>query len=227
MTRKTTLTVLLASLILFWNCREWVEGDNTHMSDYAWELYALEDYENSNFWFIEAVFDDSVYKDGYNGLGWTYGKLGNIQSSISNFEFGLALVLVDTTDDDINLLGNGHNVGQQIYAGLTMAYHALGDSVNYVKAVGYGNTLLTMTGDSAYATSQVASSWQFSRDTNVNSRHIIWTLSSSYFALSQFDESLSKVHQLMSNPAIFSPDVSTVVGRRELAEQLETLRGTL
>ena len=227
MTRKTTLTVVFASLILFWNCREWVDADNTHMADYAWELYALKDYENSNIWFIESAFDDSVYKDAYNGLGWTYGKLGNIQSSISNFEFGLSLILTDTVDVDINLVGSGHNVGQQIYAGLTMAYHARGDSANYSKAVNSGNTFLAMTGDSAYATSQVASPWQFSRDTNVNSRHIIWTLSSSYFALSQFDESLSKVHQLMSNPAIFSPDVSTVVGRRELAEQLETLRGTL
>ena len=197
------------------------------MADHAWELYALKDYENSNIWFIESAFDDSVYKDAYNGLGWTYGKLGNIQSSISNFEFGLSLILTDTVDVDINLVGSGHNVGQQIYAGLTMAYHARGDSANYSKAVSSGNMFLAMTGDSAYATSQVASPWQFSRDTNVNSRHIIWTLSSSYFALSQFDESLSKVHQLMSNPAIFSPDVSTVVGRRELAEQLETLRGTL
>ena len=197
------------------------------MADHAWELYALKDYENSNIWFIESAFDDSVYKDAYNGLGWTYGKLGNIQSSISNFEFGLSLILTDTVDVDINLVGSGHNVGQQIYAGLTMAYHARGDSANYSKAVSSGNTFLAMTGDSAYATSQVASPWQFSRDTNVNSRHIIWTLSSSYFALSQFDESLSKVHQLMSNPTVFSPDVSTVVGRRELAEQLETLRGTL
>ena len=160
-------------------------------------------------------------------MGWTYGKLGNIQSSISNFEFGLSLILTDTVDVDINLVGSGHNVGQQIYAGLTMAYHARGDSVNYANAVSSGNTFLAMTGDSAYATSQVTSPWQFSRDINVNSRHIIWTLSSSYFALSQFDESLSKVHQLMSNPTVFSPDVSTVVGRRELAEQLETLRGTL
>ena len=227
MTRKTTLTVVFASLILFWNCREWVEADKAHMADHAWELYALKDYENSNIWFIESAFDDSVYKDAYNGLGWTYGKLGNIQSSISNFEFGLSLILTDTVDVDINLVGSGHNVGQQIYAGLTMAYHARGDSANYSKAVNSGNTFLAMTGDSTYATSQVASPWQFSRDTNVNSRHIIWTLSSSYFALSQFDESLSKVHQLMSNPTVFSPDVSTVVGRRELAEQLETLRGTL
>ena len=108
-----------------------------------------------------------------------------------------------------------------------MAYHARGDTTNYLKVVEYGNTFLALTGDSAYATSQVAAPWQFSRDTNVNSRHIIWTLSSSYFALSQFDESLSKVHQLMSNPTVFSPDVSTVEGRRELAEQLETLRATL
>ena len=227
MTRKITLTFVIASLILFWNCREWVDADNTHMADYAWELYATKDFENSNIWFIESAFEDSLYKDAYNGLGWTYGKLGDIQTSISNFEFGLSLVLADTTDADINLLGNGHNVGQQIYAGLTMAYHARGDSANYSKAVSSGNTFLAMTGDSAYATSQVASPWLFSRDTNLSSRHIIWTLSSSYFALSQFDESLSKVHQLMSNPAIFSPDVSTVVGRRELAEQLETLRGTL
>ena len=227
MTRKITLIAVVASLIIFWNCREWVEAENTHMADYAWELYATKDYENSYIWFVESAFEDSVYKDTYNGLGWTYGKLGDISSSISHFEFGLSLVLTDTTDADINLMGNGHNVGQQIYAGLTMAYHARGDSANYVKAVNCGNTLLNMTGDSAYATSQVASPWQFSRDTDVNSRHIIWTLSSSYFALSQFDESLTKVQQLMSDPTSFSPDVTTVEGRRDLAEKLETLRGTL
>lgn len=227
MARKTTLTLLFASLILFWNCREWVDADQTHMGDYAWELYAAKDYENSNFWFIDAVFEDSVYKDAYNGLGWTYGKLGEIQSSISNFEFGLALVLADTTDDDINLMGNGHNVGQQIYAGLTMAYHASGDSANYVKAINYGNIFLAMTGDSAYATSQAAAPWKFSRDTNLSSRHVIWTLSSAYYSTSQFNLSLAKVHQLMSDPATFSPNVATVEGRRELAEKLETLRETL
>ncbi|MFQ6609011.1 MAG: hypothetical protein ACE5EE_10850 [Fidelibacterota bacterium] len=227
MMSRAKILILCMALLFIWNCRKSLEADQTHMGDYAWELYALQDYQNANFWFQEAVFNDSVYKDAYNGLGWTYGKLGNIQSSISNFEFGLTLVLKDTTVEDINLLGYGHNVGQQIYAGLTMAYHAKGDSVNYVKSLSYGNIFLAMTGDSAYSTSQVATPWQFSRDKSVSSRHIIWTMASSYFALSQFDQCLNKLHQLMSTPSSFAPDVATVEGRRELAEQLETLRATL
>ena len=92
------------------------------MTEYGWDLYEEGEYENANVWFEEAVFEDINYKDGYNGLGWTYGKLAKLDSSIANFRQGHALALEDTTDEDLNLLGAEppHDVAKESIAGLAL-----------------------------------------------------------------------------------------------------------
>ena len=55
------------------------------MAEYGWELFETKEYLPSNAWFLDAVSEDSDWKDGYNGLGWTYAKLMVLDSSNSPF----------------------------------------------------------------------------------------------------------------------------------------------
>lgn len=218
--------ILLLTPLMLWTCRKQVTPTEVEMTEYGWVLYDERQYKPANEWFQEAVFEDLAYKDGYNGLGWTYGKLGMIDSSISTFLKSRSLALEDTTDQDMVLLLSDppHDVAKETTAGLALAYHAKNSHIN---AVIYGNSLLSQTGDSSYTAAQGAPNWKFSRDLTVNSKHVIWTLASSHFSLGNFEQSLKHVHQLMTDPGSFNPDVTTVQGRRELSEQIELLRDFL
>lgn len=196
------------------------------LSEHGWTIYARKEYREANKWFDEAVFEDSTYKDGFNGLGWTYGKLGEVGQSINSFQTGRSLAFQDTTREDSILLLSvpSHDVPKETTAGLALAYHANNSHAN---AVIYGNALLSLSGDSSYTAAQGDPGWTFSRDPLINAKYIIWTLASSHFALGNFEKSLEHVHQLMSDPGSFTPDVTTVAGVRELAEKIEFLRDNL
>ena len=230
MINKRILAIFILALLslLVWRCRKNMEPTEVDMSEYGWILYVEGEYKKSNDWFVEAVFEDSTYKDGYNGKGWTYGKVGMIDSSITSFQRGQTLALQDTTDRDWNLLFSGddppHDPFKECTAGLTLAYHAKN---NHMYAVTYGNYLLSITGDSSYTITQGSPNWTFSRDVIMDSKHIIWTLASSQFVLGDFDKSLAHVHQLMLDPDSFAPNLTKVEGRQELAEKIEFLRDNL
>ncbi|MFQ6616777.1 MAG: hypothetical protein ACE5HZ_08470 [Fidelibacterota bacterium] len=215
---------LLPVVIL--TCRKRLEPTEMDMAEFGWTLYAGEEYREANRWFDDAVFEDSTYKDGYNGLGWTYGKLGELGQSISSFQKGRTLAFEDTTRADSLLLLTvpSHDVPKETTAGLALAYHA---TSSYQNAVIYGNSLLTLSRDSSYTASQGDPNWVFSRDPTIDARDIIWTLASSQYALGNFEKSLDHVRQLMSEPDSFSPDITAVEGRRELAEMIEFLRENL
>ena len=79
MRRKFNIYIIPISLIaitFITGCRKRVTASDEDMSEYGWVLYSESKYDESNEWFVNAVFRDTTYKDGYNGQGWTYGKLG-------------------------------------------------------------------------------------------------------------------------------------------------------
>ena len=224
--KQITLMLLTLFLILVSSCRKVLEPTEFEMSEYGWTLYSDGEYSKANVWFREAVFEDSTYKDGYNGLGWTFGKLGKIDSSITNFLQGRSRAFRDTTDVDLNLLlaEPPNDVGKESTAGLALAYHAKNI---HERAIIYGNSLLYMTRDSSYTVSEGSPNWTFSRDTDLNAKYIIWTLASSYYAQGNFGKSLAHVHQLMSNPTSFAPDSSSAEGWWDLSNKIEFLRDNL
>lgn len=219
------LMLLIIPMVIL-TCRKRLKPTEMDMSEHGWTLYADEEFREANRWFEDAVFEDTTYKDGYNGLGWTYGKLGEVGRSITSFQTGRSMAFSDTTRSDSLLLLSvpSHDVPKETTAGLALAYHARN---NHQNAVTYGNSLLALSRDSSYTVSQGDPNWVFSRDPSVDARHIIWTLASSHFALGDFEQSLAHVHQLMSEPDTFTPNVATVEGRRELAEKIEFLRENL
>ena len=73
-----------------------------------------------------------------------------------------------------------------------------------------------------YEVSKGSPAWQFSRDENINSKHIIWTISSSYFSQGKYTESLDYANRLNVIDSTF--DVTVVEGIQKLATEIARLR---
>ena len=227
MRRKFNIYILPISLIaitFITGCRKRVTASDEDMSEYGWVLYSESKYDESNEWFVNAVFRDTTYKDGYNGQGWTYGKLGEIDSSIIRFEKGIqkANRLGELSWEDQKLIFQDHNPLLESIAGLTLAYHA---NNLHGMAIDSGLVFLEMSGDSEYRKSGGTLKWSFSRDENINSTHIIWTIASSYFAEGKYIESLDYSNRLNVVDSTF--DVTTTAGIQKLAAEISRLRTRL
>ena len=217
--------LLMAAVLIGTGCRKRVTASDADMSEYGWVLYAEGKFLESNEWFISAVSRDTTYKDGYNGQGWTYGKLGEVDSSIVRFEKGLEKALTDTTWDDKKLLFNDppHDPAKECMAGLTLAYHA---QSSHGKAITSGLQFLQAAKDTSYNASTTSTpQWSFSRNDKLNSKHIIWTISSSYFAEGNYSESQEYANKLNVIDSTF--DFSTTLGIQKLAAEISRLRSTL
>ena len=67
--------------------------------------------------------------------------------------------------------------------------------------------------------------WSFSRNQSINSKDIIWALSSSYFATGKYNESLEYINKL--NTIAVNYDLSDVHGVQNLAAEIARIRSTL
>ena len=137
-----TITVLV---LIFAACRKQWNATEEDMANYGWTLFELAseqaDFEEVLDWFFNATMEDTNYQDGYNGLGWTYGKLSSfiliegkdveLEDAVKNFLKG---------EDKKENPRIEHNVGHDIRAGLTFAYSGLrNDSM----AIIYGDLLIS------------------------------------------------------------------------------------
>ena len=78
-----SITVLM---LIFAACRKQWNATEEDMANYGWTLYEQGDYLGSYEWFSNSVLEDMNYQDGYNGLGWSFGKLVELDSAILAFE---------------------------------------------------------------------------------------------------------------------------------------------
>ncbi len=203
---------IITALVLLVGCRKEITATEVDMAEYGWQLFDQGNYAESNTWFMNAIHQDSTYKDGYNGLGWTFGKLMELDSSVTYFTQGLPYA------QDPNIL---ENTKREIWAGLCFANHALGANQD---AVHWGDSLLTE------LETLTPPTWSFSHDTTLNYLDVHLTMAISYFSMGHFSPSLDHVQFIVSelNPnASFTADTSTVVGRQAIAAEIETLRGIL
>lgn len=211
---KTLVILVLSGMILqFSGCRKTITPTEEELAAYGWVLYDEGNWLESNHWFGESIIEDSSYQDGYNGLGWTFGKLQEPDSSVKYFEQGLGW----TQDPNLET-----NVRRELWAGLCFILTADGrDSSSVI----YGDSLLT---DIA---NDIPSRWTFSHDTTLNHLDLRLSMAISRYALSEFSTSLLHVQAILEaispSTTTFVPDINTVAGRRELADQMETLRNIL
>ena len=147
-------------------------------------------------------------------MGWSFGKLVELDSAILAFEEGL------TKPQNPRILDN---VANDILAGLTFAYSALKHDSS---AVNYGDSLVWLLEQQTED-----KTWNFPHDSTTNYLDVHVTLALSYYALSDFTESLEHVQVIKAalNPA--SPtwvvNTTTITGRDQLAAQIEYLQNYL
>jgi hypothetical protein len=229
-----TITVLM---LIFAACRKEWKATEEDMSNYGWTLFQLasdkDDYEEVLTWFSNATMKDTNYQDGYNGLGWTYGKLSSYSINPDGSE---------ETDliDGINqfLIGEGkpqnpridHNVWHDILAGLTFAYSALKeDSL----AIVWGDSLI-----SEIEKDRVT--WSFSRElvdnegnypTDYLDVHITLALAKFVRSTTVDDFSVSEYHVdaiiAARNLSEFNANYTTIVGQEKLAAKIKELQEIL
>ena len=222
--KKTTLLFFVSIGILFVDgCRKNFSATAEHKASYGWEMYELKDYIKSREWFYNSVETDKKWKDGYNGLGWSYAKLLEMDSldtenigSIRTFHRGLLQPKDPWNSTDVHL---------EILAGLTFAYHAKG---NDKEAVKFGNALIDSTliglNPSRWH------SWAFSHDSTLNYLDLRITMASSYFALAEFDSTqvhLKVVLDSLGSSTKLISDYKSLLGRQLVAKQLDSLQKVL
>ena len=222
--KKTTLLFFVSLGILFIDgCRKNFSATAEHKASYGWEMYELKDYLKSREWFFNSVETDKKWKDGYNGLGWSYAKLLEMDSldtenigSIRTFHRGLLQPKDPWNSTDVHL---------EILAGLTFAYHAKG---NDKEAVKFGNALIDSTliglNPSRWH------SWAFSHDSTLNYLDLRLTMASSYFALAEFDSTqvhLKVVLDSLGSSTKLISDYKSLLGRQLVAQQLDSLQKVL
>jgi len=201
-------------MLIFAACRKEWTATEEDMANYGWVLYEQGDYVASYDWFSNSVREDENYQDGYNGLGWTFGKLVELDSAVQAFDVGL------TKPQNPRMLDI---VAHDILAGLTFAHSALKHDSS---AVAYGDSLIWL------LEQQIGDkTWSFPHDSTTNYLDVHVTLALSYFVLSDFTESLEHVQAIKTalNPASppYVVDINTVKGRNQLAAEIEYLQNYL
>ena len=210
--RKTTLLFMITiGVISIDACRKNYDATAEDMTEYGWVLYTAEDYLSSNEWFNSSIVENDKWKDGYNGLGWSYAKLMVIDTSIAHFITGLA------TEKDKWMTTD---VQSEILAGLVFAYHAKGLDA---AAVTYGRAFIDSTAK------PLTPGWMFSHDSLINHLDVRITLASSYFAVGKFDSASLQVQIVLDslNSSVIAISDTSLEGRRKMAEQISSLQTSL
>ena len=211
MSKTTVLFILSLGLITVDACRKKYYATAEDMAEYGWVLFETQEYLTSNAWFLDAIKENKDWKDGYNGLGWTYAKLMVLDSSIAHFTTGL---------EKTQYQWNPVDVQSEILAGLTFANHALGKDA---KTIQYGTAFLDST------VKPLTLGWTFTHDSLLNYLDVRITLAASYYALGKFDSTILQVTVILDslNSSELVITDTTLAGRKEMAKQIMTLQDYL
>ena len=170
----------------------------------AWGFYEdyFDDYDPQKItWAIEdfkdVIEDEPDNGEAYNGLGWCYGLLCSLSTSVDNFNTAL--------EKDSTLVNP--------YAGLAFVYSELPD---HQSAVNSATTLIQK--DPLYQFAHISSPDDISVD------DVRLVKAKSLCSLGDFSQALAEVQIL--NPS-FSCNVSTPEGREALLSEIERLRGII
>lgn len=225
MNKSKKYILLITSIILAFavgSCRKQYKATELDMANYGWYLFEKAvlkaDYKSSKKWFLESIVENATYMDGYNGLGWSYGKLADLDSSIYYFNRGLSFKpsLFDTT-----------NIRYELWAGLCFANNAKGLDT---AAVIWGDSLIAALTDGL-----TSLPWTFTHNNSnssnkINHLDLRVTMAASHFATGSFNQSVSHMQTILSelsSSTTFNPDVNTVSGRAELAVWIDSLQTIL
>ncbi len=199
------------------NCRQPVIPTEEDLSNYGWTLYETGNYQEAREWFYDAVAKDSSYADGYNGIGWCFGKLRQADSAAVYFHISQTKPFdsYDTPDLDLDQ-----------YAGLTFAYSGMNlDSL--VRE--YATYVLVERPE--------LGPWYFSHDKKINHLDVRLELALADFNMGYFTSCRDNLQSIYNDSSYQSypqntvealaMNVETLLGRAELAQLLQSLQQTL
>ena len=216
--KHTTLVLgSLIFLILSFNCRQPVIPTEEDLAGYGWTLYETGEYQEAREWFYDAVDKDSSYADGFNGIGWCFGKLRQADSAAVYFLISQTKPFdpYDTPDLDLDL-----------YAGLTFSYSGI-----------HIDSLVRTYATYVLVDRPELGPWYFSHDNKINHLDIRLELALANFNMGYFVSCRDNLQSIYNdtyyqsfpsnNPQALTMNVETVSGRAELAQILQSLQQTL
>ena len=208
---------LIALMLIATNCRQSVIPTEEDLAGYGWILYEAGDYQEAREWFYDAVAKDSSYADGYNGIGWCFGKLRQADSAAVYFHESQTKPFdtYDTPDLDLDL-----------YAGLTFAYSGM----NIDSLVREYSTYVLVERPEL-------GPWYFSHDLKINHLDVKLELALADFNMGYFTSCRDNLQSIYNDSyyqsfpsnivKALTMDVETLSGRAELAQLLQSLQQTL
>ena len=211
------ITTFLAVLVLSNGCRQPVIPTEEDLAGYGWTLYEQGEYQEAREWFYDAVDKDSSYADGFNGIGWCFGKLRQADSAAAYFHISQTKPFdpYDTPDLDLDL-----------YAGLTFAYSGM--SIDSLVRT-YAAYVLVERPE--------LGPWYFSHDNKINHLDIRLELALADFNMGYFVSCRDNLQSIyndtyyqsfpLNNPKALTMNVETVPGRAELAQILQNMQQAL
>ena len=204
-------------LILSNGCRQPVIPTEEDLAGYGWTLYEQGEYQEAREWFYDAVDKDSSYADGFNGIGWCFGKLRQADSAAAYFHISQTKPFdpYDTPDLDLDL-----------YAGLTFAYSGM-----------HVDSLVRTYAAYVLVERPELGPWYFSHDNKINHLDIRLELALADFNMGYFVSCRDNLQSIYNdtyfqsfpsnNPKALTMNVETVLGRAELAQILQSMQQAL
>ena len=211
------ITTFVCILILSNGCRQPVIPTEEDLAGYGWTLYEQGEYQEAREWFYDAVDKDSSYADGFNGIGWCFGKLRQADSAAAYFHISQTKPFdpYDTPDLDLDL-----------YAGLTFAYSGM-----------HVDSLVRTYAAYVLVERPELGPWYFSHDNKINHLDIRLELALADFNMGYFVSCRDNLQSIYNdtyfqsfpsnNPKALTMNVETVLGRAELAQILQTIQQAL
>ena len=199
------------------NCRQPVIPTEEDLAGYGWTLYETGKYQEAREWFYDAVAKDSSYADGYNGIGWCFGKLRRADSAAVYFHISQTKPFdsYDTPDLDLDL-----------YAGLTFAYSGM-----------HIDSLVREYATYVLVERPILGPWKFSHDNKINHLDVRLELALADFNMGYFTSCRDNLQSIYNDSSYQSypqntvesltMNVETLIGRAELAQLLQSLQQTL
>ena len=211
------ITTFVCILILSNGCRQPVIPTEEDLAGYGWTLYEQGEYQEAREWFYDAVDKDSSYADGFNGIGWCFGKLRQADSAAAYFHISQTKPFdpYDTPDLDLDL-----------YAGLTFAYSGM-----------HVDSLVRTYAAYVLVERPELGPWYFSHDNKINHLDIRLELALADFNMGYFVSCRDNLQSIYNdtyfqsfpsnNPKALTMNVDTVLGRAELAQIMQTMQQAL
>ena len=215
------ITTFICILILFNGCRQPVIPTEEDLAGYGWVLYEQGEYQEAREWFYDAVDKDSSYADGFNGIGWCFGKLRQADSAAIYFHISQEKPFAPYETPDLDL---------DLYAGLTFSYSGMHlDSLVEL----YGTYVIVERQDLFI---EPYYGWSFKHEPTINHLDIHLEIALAKFTQGDFEGcryhlqeiNNSQYYQNKGNAnQALTMNVDTILGRAELAQILQTMQQTL